>query len=103
MNLYIVKDGDRVVWLAALLAEDIYTYVPNTGRFHPNAGLRHDFFMERSLQYEEITVGRARGLLADGITPLDEDVMADALRQWRSDPTALDPEQMFVAVVADPG
>jgi hypothetical protein len=101
MSLYIVKDGDRFVWLAALLAEDIYTYVPNTGKFHLNSGLRHDYFVERRLQYEEVTVVRAQAAIDKGMEPLDEKLMADHLRRWQVDPAPLDPEHVFAAVVAD--
>ena len=59
MSLYVVRDGERLVWIAALLAEDIYTYVPNTGKFHLNEGLRDDFFLARNLQYEQVSVAKA--------------------------------------------
>ncbi|MDX6260559.1 MAG: hypothetical protein QOH84_2247 [Kribbellaceae bacterium] len=101
MSLYLVKDGDRFVWVAALIGEDIYTYVPNTGNFHRNAGLRDDFFMAQDLQYERVTVSKARAVIDAGLEPLDEDLMGDHLDDWRQDPEALVPEQVFASVVAD--
>lgn len=101
MSLYIVKDGDKPIWVAARLGADIYAYVPNTGKFHRNEGLRDDFFMERVLQYEETTVNGAKAAVEAGLEPLDEQVMADHLKDWRNDQAAFDPEQVFAAVVAD--
>jgi hypothetical protein len=101
VSLYIVKDGERFVWVAARLGADIYTYVPNTGKFHRNEGLRDDFFMEQDLQYEETTVTGAKAAIEAGLEPLDEQVMADHLTDWRADSAAFDPEQVFAAVVAD--
>jgi hypothetical protein len=98
--LKVTRDG-RTLWLAALAGEDIYTYVPNTAKFHRNAGLRDDYFMERELQYDDIGVAEARELLDDGLPELDEERMADPLREWRADPEALDPETVFAAVSAD--
>jgi hypothetical protein len=100
MSLYLVRDGERFVWVAALLGEDIYTYVQNTGKFHRNAGLRDDFFMAQDLQYEQVTVGKAKAVIESGLEPLDEDVMGDHLEEWRNDPEGLDPEQVFASVVA---
>lgn len=101
MSLYVVRDGERFVWIAALLAEDIYTYVPNTGKFHLNEGLRDDFFMARNLQYEQVSVVKAKAMIDTGLEPADEELMADSLARWRSDPEQFDPEQVFASVVAD--
>jgi hypothetical protein len=101
LSLYIVKEGRRLVWLAARLGEDVYSYVPDTGKFHRNEGLRDDFFMEQDLQYEETSVAEARAAIDAGLEPLDEQLMADHLSDWRTDAAALDPEQVFAAVVAD--
>lgn len=101
MSLYVVRDGERFVWMAAVLGEDVYCFVPDTGRFHRNEGLREDFFMERELQYEGVTVGRARALIESGLDRLDPEVMADHLAEWRDDPRGLLPEQVFASVVAD--
>lgn len=101
MSLYVVREGERFVWLAALLGEDVYTYVPNTGRFHLNEGLREDYFMTRDLQYEEITAAKAQALIEAGIDDLDEDLMEDSLARWRSAPEQLAPDQVYAASVAD--
>jgi hypothetical protein len=36
MKLYLVKEDDRLVWVAALAHETMYSYVANTGKFHDN-------------------------------------------------------------------
>lgn len=101
MSMYVVRDGSEVLWIAALIAEDIYTYVPNTGKFHRNDGLREDFFMTRDLTYEEVTVIKAKDTIEAGLPALDEQTMADHLSEWSQDPEALDPEQVFASVIAD--
>ena len=101
MSLYIVRDGERFLWVAAVLGEEVYCYVPDLGTFHRNDGLRDDYFMDRDLQYERIAVARAQELLRGGLQPLDAEVMADHLAEWREDPGALAPEQVFASVVAD--
>ncbi|SRR6266508_4587941 len=98
--LRVAKDG-RTLWLAAAVGEDIYTYVPNTAKFHRNSGLRDDYVMARELQYDEVGLAEARRLLDGGLPPLDEDGMADPLREWRADPEPLDPETVFAAASAD--
>jgi hypothetical protein len=66
-RLYLVTEGGRRIWVAALIDEDIWTYVANTGKFHRNDGLRHDFFMLNELGYSEIGLSEARRLIASGI------------------------------------
>jgi len=101
VSLYVVRDRERFVWVAAVLGEDVYSYVPDTGKFHRNEGLRDDFFMERELEYEQVTVARAKNLIDAGIEPLDPEVMGDHLAEWAADPRGLSPEQVFASVVAD--
>lgn len=57
--------------------------------------------MEQELQYEQITVSQAKELIDTGLEPLDADVMADHLADWRSDPKVFVPEQVFATVIAD--
>jgi hypothetical protein len=73
MKLHVVKEDDRVVWVAALAQETMYGYVPDTGKFHDNNALRNDYYMERHFTYEEIGSAEARRLIDGGIEPFDED------------------------------
>lgn len=100
-RLYLVKDGERPLWVAALVDEDVWTYVANTGKFHRNDGLRHDFFMLNELAYNEIGVTEARRLIAEGLGTLDEEQYADPLQRWRADQEAMESEIVFASLVAD--
>ncbi|WP_272948930.1 hypothetical protein [Kribbella soli] len=39
-----MRQGERRIWVAALVDEDVWTYVANTGKFHRNDGVRDDYF-----------------------------------------------------------
>jgi hypothetical protein len=93
MKLYLVKEDDRQVWVAALAHETMYAYVANTGKFHDNNALRNDYYMERWFEYEEIGPAEARRLIDDGVGRLDE--TSEALERWRADPNPLDPADVL--------
>lgn len=99
MKLYLVTEGERRVWVAALAHEHMYSYVANTGYFHDNLALRNDFYMDFRFEYEEIDVVRAKQLIAEGVGRLDESTRVDAMTKWRSDPRPLTPTDVFAAVV----
>ena len=86
MRLYLVKEGERRVWVAALGHETMYAYVGNTGKFHDNNALRNDFYMSRHFSYEPIGPAEARRLIGQGIGTLDEDDPSNSLAKWRADP-----------------
>lgn len=100
-KLYLAKEDERLVWVLALIEEDIWSYVVNTGKFHRNEGLRHDYFFTSDYTYTEIGVGEATRLIAENVGLLDEKTDADVLAKWKSDPDALSPETVFAASVAD--
>ena len=79
MKLYLVKERDRSVWVAAVAHETMYAYVGNTGKFHDNNALRNDFSMERHFTYEEVGSAEARRLIDSVITPSDEAEFAEPL------------------------
>jgi hypothetical protein len=95
MRLYLVKEDDRLVWVAALAHEVMYAYVANTGLFHNNNALRNDFYMVRDFTYEEIGPAEARRLIAQGVGTLDDDEHPTALAKWRSDPNPLAPADVL--------
>jgi hypothetical protein len=95
MRLYLVKEDDRLVWVAALAHEVMYAYVANTGLFHNNNALRNDFYMVRDFTYEEIGPAEARRLIAQGVGTLDDDEHPTALARWRSDPNPLAPADVL--------
>jgi hypothetical protein len=100
-RLFLVTEDSERVWVAALIDEDVWTYVANTGRFHRNDGLRHDFFMLNELEYAEIGVSEARRLIAAGVGTLTEGWQADALDRWKRDVEAMTVETVFASHVAD--
>lgn len=99
-KLYLATDGDRPVWVVALIDQDIWTYVANTDRFHRNEAMRDDFFVETHFGYREISVREALRHIQAGVGRLDEEERAEALRAWRSDPNPLLTEMVLAAAVA---
>jgi hypothetical protein len=93
MKLYLVKEDERLVWVAALAHEHMYAYVANTGKFHENNALRNDFYMERWFGYERIGPAEARRLIDDGVGRIDE--QSEALGRWRADRKPLDPADVL--------
>lgn len=100
-RLFLVGQGGRRVWVAAVVDEDVWTYVGNTGKFHRNDGVRDDYFMENEAEYGDIGIAEAKRLIADGVGVVDETRLADSLECWRRDEDAMDPEVVFASMVAD--
>jgi hypothetical protein len=92
MQLYLVTEEERPVWVAALAHETMYAYVANTGKFHDNNALRNDYYMERWFIYEEIGPAEARRLIDEGVGRLEE---AEVLARWQADPNPLDPADVL--------
>jgi hypothetical protein len=102
-RLFLIKDGGEVLWVGALVDEDVWTYVGNTGRFHRNDGARHDYFFLNELQYVDIGVAEAQRAIRDGVGQVDEVELADSLERWRADEGAMHPEVVFASMIADLG
>jgi hypothetical protein len=100
-RLYLVKDGERELWVAALVDEDVWTYVANTGKFHRNEGARHDFYFLNELEYVEIGIAEAQRLIRAGVGTVDEQEFPDSARRWREDDQGMDPEVVFASMAAD--
>jgi len=100
-RLFLVTQGERRVWVAALVDEDIWTYVGNTGKFHLNEGVREDYFMNSTAQYAEIGVTEAKRLIAAGVGQVDADQKPDVVQGWLDDQEAMDPEVVFASMIAD--
>jgi hypothetical protein len=103
-RLFLVKGNDgRDLWVAAVIDEDVWTYVANTGKFHRNEGARHDFFFLHELEYQEIGRSEAQRLIDAGLGTFDEDKYPDIARDWRQDREAMEPDIVFASVAADLG
>jgi hypothetical protein len=95
MQLFLVTEDERQVWVAALAHETMYSYVANTGKFHDNNALRNDFYMERHFTYDAIGPAEARRLIEEGIGTLDETEHPNSLAKWQADPNPLDPADVL--------
>ncbi|GAA1686567.1 hypothetical protein GCM10009745_33960 [Kribbella yunnanensis] len=100
-RLYLVTQGDRKIWVAALVDEDIWTYVGNTGKFHLNEGVREDYFMNAAAQYAEIGVTEAKRLIAAGVGLVDAEQKPDSVQGWLDDEEAMDADVVFASMIAD--
>jgi len=100
-RLYLVKDGQRELWVAALVDEDVWTYVGNTGKFHRNDGARHDFYFLNELEYVEIGIAEAQRLIRAGVGTVDADEFPDSAKRWREDTKGMDAEVIFASMAAD--
>ncbi|MEU8224466.1 hypothetical protein [Kribbella sp. NPDC048915] len=100
-RLFLVSQGERRIWVAALVDEDVWTYVANTGKFHRNEGVREDYFSTNDATYTDIGIAEAKRLIADGVGQIDPEKNPDALRDWQADGKAMDPEIVFASMAAD--
>jgi hypothetical protein len=100
-RLFLVRDGDREVWVAALVDEDVWTYVVNTGKFHRNEGARHDYYFLNELHYDPIGIAQAKRLINAGVGTIDETELPELVEEWRDDPHGMDAEVIFATTAAD--
>ncbi|WUJ71995.1 hypothetical protein OG809_01780 [Kribbella soli] len=100
-RLFLVKDGEKELWVAALVDEDVWTYVGNTGKFHYNEGARHDYYFLNELRYVDIGIAEAKRLIRAGVGTVDEGELPGAVQRWREDPQGMDPEVVFASMAAD--
>ncbi|UBV15338.1 hypothetical protein [Mycolicibacterium fortuitum] len=65
--LYLVKDGNRAVVLAAERDGKLYGYVPNVDAFVYNKPLSADFLIDQSMTYEPQTAEQAATIIKAGV------------------------------------
>jgi hypothetical protein len=103
-RLFLIKDDDGSdLWVAAVIDQDVWTYVANTAKFHRNEGAREDFFFRNELEFQDIGITEARRLIAEGVGTVDEQQTPDSARRWREDPSPMDPDVVFASMAADLG
>ncbi|ADB34384.1 hypothetical protein Kfla_5371 [Kribbella flavida DSM 17836] len=100
-RLFLARQAERTLWVVALIDADIWSYVPNTGKFHLNLGLRDEYFVGGNLTFTEIGVGEARRLVADEVGRMDNQGLNQALHAWEADTNTLDPDTVFATATAD--
>lgn len=89
MRLLKVSDGDRDLWVAALLGDRMYVYVDNTGQFHRNDALSEEYLLDQDLAYEPIGVSQARDFMSQHVGRGDDDKVRDQLARYHCDPNLL--------------
>jgi hypothetical protein len=103
-RLFVIKNEDGSdLWVAAVIDQDVWTYVANTGKFHRNEGASNDFFFHNELEFQDIGIADARRLIASGVGTVDEQRTPDSVSRWREDQSAMDPEVVFASMAADLG
>jgi len=99
MNLYLVKTADAGtdLWVAYETADgDLYVYVQNTGKFHRNAALEDDFYVDQEFTYEPITAAVAREVVGVGaVGKLDSRTKSAQVHRYMNDGDALDPASIL--------
>jgi hypothetical protein len=100
-RLFLVQQGGRRVWVAALVDVDVWTYVGNTGKFHRNEGVRDDYFVNNEAEYTVIGIAEAKRLMAEGVGVVDAERKPDSVRGWLEDREAMEPEVVFASMAAD--
>lgn len=99
MNLYLVKTADagNDLWVAYETADgDLYVYVQNTGKFHRNAALEEDFYVDQEFTYEPITAPAAREIAAAGtVGKLDARTKSAQVHRYENDSDALEASQIL--------
>jgi len=100
-RLFLVRDGELELWVAALVDENVWTYVVNTRKFHRNDGARHDYFFLNELEYSDIGISEAQRLIGRGVGTVDEEKFPDSIQRWRDDGDAMDADIVFASLAAD--
>ena len=89
--------------VAAVIDDDVWTYVANTGKFHRNKAARQDYFYLQQLAYDAIEIPEAKRLISTGLGTFDAAVDSETVQEWLDDPTPMDPEIVFASMAADLG
>ncbi len=70
-RFYVVRDGERVAWLATAQADRLYVYVPSWRAFVYNGPLSVDYLFDREMAYDSVTAATASQLAAAAAEPPD--------------------------------
>jgi hypothetical protein len=98
VKLFRVAEGNRDVWVAALISDRMYVYVDNTGRFHQNAAVSEDYWQDQRLKYEPIGVSQAQALIDQHVGRGDEAQVKDQLDRYRADPDSFAVDAIFAQI-----
>ncbi|GAB2593586.1 hypothetical protein [Kribbella endophytica] len=102
-KLYLASHGERKLWVVALIDSDVWSYLPNTGKFHLNLGLRDEFFTGGDLTFTDLRTSDARHLIDQELGRLAAQGLNQALHAWEADTNTLDPDTVLARATADLG
>jgi hypothetical protein len=95
--LYLVRDGDRTVALAAEQNGKLYCYIPNVDAFVYNKPMSVDFFFDREMDYEPVTAQEAADIIKDGTIGKIDGRSNRSLLDWATVGTRLSPAEVLGA------
>jgi hypothetical protein len=103
-RLFTIKTRTGVPLLvAAVIDDDVWTYVANTGKFHRNPSAREDYFYLQQQEYDAIGIPEAQRLIAGGLGTFDAEADPETVQEWFDDPSSMDPDVVFASMAADLG
>jgi hypothetical protein len=100
VKLFRVAEGNRDLWVAALIGDRMYVYVGNTGRFHQNAAVSEDYWEDQRLKYEAIGVSQAQALIDQHVGQGDDAKVKDQLDRYEADPDSLAVDAVFAQITS---
>jgi len=100
-DIYLVKDGERTVTLAAEHNNRLYAYVPNFDAFIYDDPMSVDYLIDREMTYEPVAATEAASIVKAGkIGRLDGRVFKDLLDELGAEKRRLSPAEVLGAAVA---
>lgn len=102
--LYLVKDGDRTVVLAAERDGKLYGYVPNVEAFVYNKPMSVDFLIDQNMTYEPQTAEQAADIIKAGVVgKINGRTNKFLLDHMKAEPNRMTPAEVLGAnALADP-
>lgn len=95
-EFYLVKDGQRIVSLAAERDGKLYTFVPNVSSFVYNKPMSVDFQIDRGMDYEPVSTDTAAGIVRDGsIGEIDESTNSFLLDHVQAETRRISPDEIL--------
>lgn len=96
--LYLVRDGDRTVSLAAERDGKLHVFIPNLDAFVYNKPMSVDFLIDRNMTYEPVTAPAAAEIINEGVIGKLDGRSHKTLLDWaRAEPRRLDPAEVLGA------
>jgi hypothetical protein len=95
-EFYLVKDGQRIVSLAAERDGKLYAFVPNVNSFVYNKPMSVDFQIDGEMNYEPVSTDTAVSIVRDGsIGEIDESTNEFLLDHVVTETRRIDPDELL--------